>query len=355
MVMSLESFVTDVIEGRRNRGLLAPFFWCLSKVYSCLVAIRHFLYDKDVFSSFKSPLPVVSIGNIVAGGTGKTPLMQKLLQDLNWNPGDAIIVTRGYRKSSKIKGSFAASLGFGPMVDVSFCGDEAFWLAFHTSASVWVGSNRVESIKKATSSKTSAKMIFLEDGFQHRKVRRDIEIVLVSAKDLFGKGAFLPQGYLRDFPSRLANADWIIVTHLTQNDHKGILEREIRRFSKAPIIGFSSKYQMTIPIEGKKVGAFCAIAKPQFFYDALVSEGSEIVDVCTLPDHKAPSEKSLVDFANRCKKKGAQYLVCTEKDAVKRSSMIVAGLPIVVCKMEMVCSWNEKFWKEMLHSIQTRG
>ncbi len=347
--MGIESCVIDLIEGRKRSFFLKNVLYLLSLGYRGIVASRNFLYHSKIFKSYKSPLPVVSVGNLVAGGTGKTPFVQKLISEILKKPGDVAIITRGYRSEAE-SDSIQASLGQGPRVSVSVCGDEAYWLASHTKASVFVGRDRERNLKKAFDSK--AKIAILEDGFQHRQVQRDVDIVLLSAADLFGKGYCLPRGYLRESPKNLQRADWIIVTQLeTRFSSEKILEK-IRPFSKAPIIGFSSRFELSPAVKGKKVGAFCGIAKPDSFYKALTEV--EVVKTLTLQDHCAPSIKELNQFALECQRLGAEYLICTEKDQVKLLDTLFTPIPIEVLKMKLECIWNENVWKEMVHSIQTR-
>lgn len=348
--MGIESFVLDLIEGRKRSFLLEKFLYSLGLAYRVLVVCRNFLYDAKILRSYKSPLPVVSVGNLVAGGTGKTPFVQKLSQELSGRPGEVAIVTRGYRSLSESQGCIA-SLGDGPLAQASLCGDEPYWLALHTKASIWTGKNRKKNLQKALESK--AHTAILEDGFQHRQVQRDVDIVLLSAKDLFGKGYFLPRGYLRESPKSLKRATYIVITHLDPQSCKEEILEKIRPFSKAPVMGFSSHFDLNSSVQRKKVGAFSGLAKPESFYKALSSQ-TEIVKTLTLPDHQKPSLEVLARFALECQKQGAEYLVCTEKDQVKLLNTSSLPLPIEVLKMGLTCVWNENVWKEMVRSIQTR-
>lgn len=349
--MGIESFVVDLIEEKKKVFFAKNILYALSLFYRMAVFFRNFLYDRCFFKSYKSSLPVISVGNLVAGGTGKTPFVQKLVEELSLEIGDVAIITRGYR--SKAEHQFVlASLGGGPLVSSRLCGDEPYWLALYTKASIWVGKNRIRSLQKAALSR--ARIACLEDGFQHRKVKRDVEIVLLSGPDLFGKGYFLPRGYLRESPQSLSRADWIIVTQLESDFCKEAILQKVRPFSKAPIIGFSSSYELDFQVVGKKVGAFCGIAKPSFFYKALGSKGVQIVKTLTVSDHHCPSLEDLSHFALECQKLGAEFIICTEKDWVKLDSLTSLVLPIQSLKMKFECVWNENIWKEMVQSIQTR-
>jgi tetraacyldisaccharide 4'-kinase len=348
--MTLESFCISIIEGKKRAPLLRGALYVLSLGFQFISKIRNTLYDKRILGSYKSSLFTVSVGNLVAGGTGKTPFVEKLVRDLDAKPGLVAILTRGYR-SKTLKNLVEVSAGYGPKVFAQEAGDEAYWLAKNTNAQVLSGKNRVASAQYAE--KASAKILVLEDGLQHRKIQRDVEIILLNAVDLWGKGYFLPRGYLRDSPKRLAEADFIVVTHLEEcHSDKKIVE-EIRRFSKAPVIGLSATYTCRRVLENSKIGAFCGIAKPDSFFCALNNKRAVIVDSLISEDHVLPSLKELALFADGCKKRGAEFLVCTEKDLVKLPKDLELSLPIETLKMEFDCVLNQNSWKEMVEMVKS--
>lgn len=348
--MSIESIIIDLIEGRRKNWFLWIILSVLSFLYRWVICIRHFLYDVGFFKSYLAKSPVISVGNIVAGGTGKTPFVRKLSEELSTGKGTIAILTRGYK--SRAEHNFVlASLGEGPLVPASICGDEPYWLASYLDASIWVGKNRIQSAQEA--SLTDPRLFILDDGFQHRNIQRDVDIVLLDSTDLFGKGAFLPRGYLRDSPHRLKKAHWIIVTRLEDGLEEEIIQ-SIRFYTEAPIIGFRSTYTLNCAIKGKKIGAFCGIGKPDLFYKALSLQKVELIKTLSFSDHETPSLKELSFFAKECKKLGADYLVCTEKDLVKLSGLETLALPVEALKMDLSCVWNQNNWKEMIQSIKNK-
>ena len=348
--MDIETLVLDVIEGRKKAPFLRGAFYVLSLAFQLGVRIRHLLYDRGLFKSHLSNRPVISVGNIVAGGTGKTPFVAKLVKELVAKPGDIAILSRGYRSQNEKGISLQVSKGFGPESSSAICGDEPYWLALETNASIWVGKDRVQSADRAL--EAGSHLLILEDGFQHRALKRKMDIVLLDGLDLFGKGFFLPRGYLRDSPKRLKKVDYVVVTHLEEGLDKAKICSEIRRYTEAPILGFKAKYSLEARVRGKKVGAFCGIAKPGIFYEALKSEGLELVNTFTSPDHVMPSQEDLELFAVLSKASGAEYLICTEKDFVKYEAGGSLVLPISILKMDLDCIWNENVWKEMIESIK---
>jgi tetraacyldisaccharide 4'-kinase len=342
--MSIESFIIDVIEEKRRAPFLKGALYFFSLIFGLVSRIRHFLYDIHVLKSIRLNKPVVSVGNLVAGGTGKTPFTARLLEEI---PGKNAVLTRGYLSQKKTEPLLVTE-----KTSPIFAGDEPLWLAQKTSASIWSCKNRVESGRLAVSQ--GAECLFLEDGFQHRRLARDVEIVLLDGLDLFGKKYFLPRGYLRDDPSRLKKADWVIITRVEEGIDQEKTLQEVRKFTNAPVIGFGAKYQIEKSLKGEKAGAFCGIAKPAIFYRALKREGIDVISSLSSGDHVLPSLEDLKSFALKCQREGAKSLICTEKDMIKLPKDLRLSLPVFSLRMELDCLWNENSWKEMCQSIKNR-
>jgi len=349
--MSLESFVIEYIEGKRTNPLIKGGLFVLSLCFQTIIRARNFLYDTHLLKTEKVPSFVVSVGNIVAGGTGKTPFVEMLIKELAISGKTIAVLSRGYRSKNK-REVLCVSKGNGPLQSVEIAGDEPYWLAQRTRAFVIVSKNRALAAKYAIN--LGASLIILEDGMQHRKLHRDMEIVILHGKDLFGKGLFLPAGYLRDLPESLAKASQIIVTHLDEVSDKEKIEAAIRRYSSARVIGFAALYTAEQELQGVKIGAFCGIGKPSVFYEALRSLGSDVVGTLSSEDHMLPSVETLKQFAKECKQKGASYLVCTEKDRIKLPFDSIFDLPILTVNMKFKCIWNENLWQELCQSIAGR-
>jgi tetraacyldisaccharide 4'-kinase len=345
--MSLESYVIDIIEKRRKSPCFARVLTLASYAFRFCLNLRNALYDKKIIKIHDVGACVVSVGNIVSGGTGKTPLIKLLTSELK--EGVAII-TRGYRSEIERSGTVAeVSKGQGPLVSVERCGDESFWLATSTSASIWVGKNKVESAKRAVDS--GSRILLIDDGLQHRRLHRDIEIILLDGSDPWGKGAFLPRGYLRDSPSRLKVADLIVVSNIEPGNPWEDLLKEIRVFSASPVVRVKRSYTIENGSNFTKVGIFCGISKPHHFMDAVVTLGKTIVDSLILPDHVAPSISSLQLFAKSCKDRGATAIVCTEKDFVKLPKDFVLEIPIIVLQMCSEIAEGKQDWDACIEKI----
>ncbi len=320
-----ETHILDVIEGRKEAPLLKGVLSLLSCPFRGGVFLRNWAYDKGVIPVVKLSCPVVSIGNITAGGTGKTPFIQLLAQELGKNKKVAIL-TRGYR--SQVENSIVKI----EERDAQKFGDEPTLLKQKLpQASIWVGKERCKSGELAA--KEGAQLILLDDGMQYRALHRDIEIVIVDGRDPLGKGAFLPKGLLRDFPERLKKADLIIASHINNEAEFNACRVQLLPYTQAPIAGIQYRFKNP-DLQGKKVGAFCAIAKPERFFQMLKAAGGELVDCLVAPDHAAFPEKQLQAFAERCKALGTEFLVCTEKDQVKVNSSF--SLPVKILEIEIV-------------------
>jgi tetraacyldisaccharide 4'-kinase len=258
--------------------VLAPFGLC----WQWVSRARHFLFDVGFFRTDKVNIPVISVGNIAVGGTGKTPLVIRLAQE--YSSTAVAILLRGYGQDEELL--FKKRL---PQV------------------AIYSHPDRVKSAKLAVAN--GAKLLILDDGFQHRRLARDVDIVIVRQKDLSGR--CLPAGELRDSPHRLKRADIIVLDTEIQTKVLRILTLQGREIAS---------------IQGERVGMFCGIGTPEKFKKTLGGLGAEIVDEWILADHEPMGEKRLKIFFDRCKLLGARYLVCTEKDAVKLSSI---DLPIL--------------------------
>src|SRR5579872_2521109 len=254
--MNLESYLVTVIEGKRKAELIKPLLYLLSALFKSGAILRHIAYNKGWLRSVSVPIPVISVGNIVAGGTGKTPLIYLLAKELSAF-GQVAILSRGYRsKVERENGIVNLSKGEGPLYSAEVCGDEPHWLAEKLpEAWLWVGKNRSNAAKQAEHA--GAHYVLLDDGMQYRKLKRNLEIVVMDAKDLFGKGYFLPRGYLRDCPKRLRYADLIVVNHVGDQEEWERIKKELAAFSSAPVVGMRMKLEAAQELQGKKVGLFC--------------------------------------------------------------------------------------------------
>ncbi len=288
----------------------AWIFAPLSFVWMFVSYIRNMLYDRKWLRITKVSRTVVSIGNIVAGGTGKTPLVLLLASQF---PGRKIaILSRGYKTN-----------------------DEPLLLANRIqNAKVYVGIDRVKLAKQACSE--GAELIILDDGFQHRKIHRDFDLVIQHGSDPLGKGHFLPWGFLRDHPSRLKQADAIFINSAE---------------SLTPHIHLKMRVDSEATYHGQKVAIFCGIAKPHLFKKTVESLGAIIVDEWIIADHAKAD--GLEEFALGAKKKGAVSILCTEKDFIKLPTKNYA-LPVSCVRISFAIAHGQSQWENLIAKIRQK-
>lgn len=273
---------------------LAPF----SFLYAFFVFVRNRLYDLRLLPVTRVPSTVVSIGNIVAGGTGKTPFVELIASSFSHRK--VAIISRGY-------GAFP---------------DEAVLLARRLpNVKVYVGKDRVLLAKIAS---REVDLILLDDGFQHRRLYRDFDIVLKREE----KERYLPWGFLRDEPRRLKKAHLVLT-----------LGKDLTLGVKK-ILDLKGK---EIPsIAGERAAIFCGIAKPERFKKTVESLGAEIVFEKYFADHEA---------ADLSKLPRESLLLCTEKDAVK---LVPTDLPIYFLQMEMRWLKDRVEWEKLIEKIDQK-
>jgi tetraacyldisaccharide 4'-kinase len=275
-------------------ALLAPFSW----LYALAVAARRAAYRRGWIARVRLPVPVIVVGNITAGGTGKTPVVEWLVRQLQaagLRPG---IVSRGYGGRSQpvpvrvTRNSVAAEVG-----------DEPLLLARRTGVPVWVCVDRVRAAERLV--QDGVGVIVADDGLQHYRLARDVEIVVMDGERGFGNGRLLPAGPLREPAARLAEADVVLV-----NGGGGQLRGE--RFLLAGSAAVNLANGETRPLAsfaGQRVWAVAGIGNPQRFIDSLRAAGIEAVAV-------AVADHGTVDLAALHRQQD-QPVLMTEKDAVK--------------------------------------
>lgn len=355
----LELFYLDVIRKTRkgpHYTLLRFLLWLLSFPYRLIILLRNFAYDHGFFSRYTPPIPlVISVGNIVSGGAGKTPVTLLLLEHF-YHEAPLAVLSRGYRsEAEKLSHPVIVSKGNGPLHPASFAGDEAYLTAERfPKAMVVVARNRKKAANAAA--RMGAKLILLDDGLQHRKIARDKEVIVLDTHDPYGLGYFLPRGLLREGKRALKRADLIILNHARDENKYEKIKREISHYSTAPIIAtrlevsgvLNYPENESIEISGHKIALFSGIAHPDYFRETLQVLDCDIVGELVLADHEAIDLDFLEKYAKEMKAKGAEFLVCTEKDRVKLPEEAASPLPIVWVKTTLKVVENEEAFKKFI-------
>lgn len=305
---------------------------------------------------------VVSIGNITVGGTGKTPLVQLLAAALVPHYKVAVL-SRGYRSCAEnsdtplILNEKTVDLHSRPQS----CGDEPYMLWKNVpGATVYVGKNRQASARQAAID--GMQVAILDDGMQHRKLARDFDLVILDGKDPFGQRHILPRGLLREEIGALRRADLIVVNHADDKKTYRMICEEIRAYSDAPTIAahVSVKAVRTLKglqidsLKGKKIAFFCGLGNPARFEETLESLGAVVIDRLYLPDHGGIDENRLAQFSEQARLKGAELILCSEKDRVKLNDDIRTSLPIAWTQIALEFTEGSEHWDELLENINRK-
>ena len=268
------------------------------------------------------PVPVVSIGNITLGGTGKTPFTNYLateLQNLGYKPA---ILTRGYRRRTPARNLL---LPVGAEVPPALTGDEAQIFLRAAVCPVGIGADRAETGRLLLQN-FDVNLILLDDGFQHRKLHRNVDLVLIDGLTPFGQEAAFPLGRLREPLSCLKRADALVVTRADNDLRFESLTRQLRRYNPhAPIYRVFTRpkhwrmcqQKMTVGnLPSRRIAAFCGLGNPQGFWNTLAQMEFEVVYRWTFPDHHVYRPAELKHLALQAQSVGADLLVTTEKDRI---------------------------------------
>ncbi|HEX4825736.1 MAG TPA: tetraacyldisaccharide 4'-kinase [Candidatus Polarisedimenticolaceae bacterium] len=325
----------------RAASLLAP----LSAVYGLAIRARNAILDRKAPVNVDG-IPVVSIGNLAVGGTGKTPLAAWVARRLVQERKLPAIVSRGYGGSAG-PGPVVVSTGEGPRVDARVCGDEPYLLAKTLPGTiVVVGSDRVAGVRAAAAA--GAHCVVLDDGFQHRRLHRDLDVVLLDGRDPFD-GGLLPAGKLREPPGALARAGLVVLTRLGASDRAAEAEAAVRAAGfRGPIVraghravGFFGAAGEARPVPPRAL-AFCGIGDPGLFADDLAAAGVRVERLRAFRDHHAYSAARWLALRAEAEAIGIP-LVTTEKDLSRLESVAGESLldaPLLVLRVEAVV-WNE--------------
>ena len=311
------------------------------------------------------PFKVVSIGNITSGGTGKTPAVIAIAEEAKRRGMRPVILTRGYR--GRAKGPCFVTKGDGPLLTEPEAGDEPLLMAEKLKGvPVVKGSDRYESGKFAlgelgnTAAGEGPLLFILDDGFQHFRLARDKDIVLIDAGNPFGNGMLLPFGRLREPLKSLMRADVIVLTKMEKTAHKRSREPddvigELRKYNReAPVfLAAHTPVSMRLAsgerrpldlVSGKRLFAFCGLGNPGSFKRTIQSLGAELAGYNTYRDHyryEQPDITRIKKEAGRC---GAEWIVTTEKDIIKLSHL---DLPENILIIEVEFSVEGDFYDQV--------
>lgn len=296
----------------------------LAKIFHGITLVRNILYDKGILRSYTSTIPVVSVGNVTVGGNGKTPLCQYLAADLLQRGYKPVILSRGY--GGTVRGPYKVRITDSP----DMVGDEPLLLACTTGVPVYVSKSRVSGVKRIEEEGVG-NVIILDDGFQHRALARDFDIVSIfigsdEGIHTFLSGELLPQGRFRENRERaLQRADAIVLSErrvFGVGESPPAVEPDLLKVLPPSIPVFRSVLEskgVVYALGGSvlpqgPVLAFAGIASPEGFFDSVRRLGFTVIEEQSFPDHH---KFTLADIELLKEKAIGRPLVCTEKDLVK--------------------------------------
>lgn len=297
----------------------------LSLLYLCGLKAAIFLYRANLLITYRPKCKVISVGNITLGGTGKTPLVIAIARDLIEKKKKVVILARGYMKDT--------------VLDIA---DEAIVIKKSLGDTpVMVGRDRIRSAKTAEE-KFSPDVILLDDGFQHWRLKRDIDIVTIDGRNPFGNGRLIPRGILREPVSSLKRAGIIVVTKSRRLDDRMKIKGVN---SKAEIFASSYEATDTAGIRGRKVAIACGIGDPSSFEETVRSLGAVISRKFIFMDHHRYSGADVGRMAFAALSAGLDTVVTTEKDMVKLEPLVKgAKVRFVAVGIEIKMEDKERFF-----------
>lgn len=349
MKRTLYTFITT-----KQRGALAMLLCILLTplwlLYGVVIWIRNYCYTCGIFKQKQLPCGVISVGNIVAGGTGKTPAViaiAKLLQENSYKVG---VVLRGYKGKSSSKITFVSD-GEKRLCTRDECGDEADMLARQlTNIPIVVGKQRYLT-GKAILERFACDVLLLDDGFQHRQLSRDLDILTIDATQPFGTGKMLPIGTLREPKSSIQRADLILLTRTDMPDIDiAKIKADLDRIApNTPILEsvheptslyFLNQQDENVSLcvdylTNKRILAVCGIGNPNAFVSTLQKYNPETVELFAFADHHVYTMSDLQKIEQKMKQQQSEIVVITQKDEQKIASLS-PDLPIVVLGIELV-------------------
>ncbi len=380
-----EQFATDVILERRfgKRALLLRWLlYALSWVFRGIAQTRIWLYRVRIRKARQLGVMVVSVGNLTVGGTGKTPVVERLARELKDGGRNVAILSRGYKNRKlpvlrrlrrKFFGKFKPRVvhdGKKLLLDSAWAGDEPYMLARSLGdVPVLVNKNRARTGAVAVA-EFKADVLILDDGMQYLDIEHRVDICLIDRQAPFGNEFLLPRGTLREPPGNLRRANLILITKAVPGMSGPLIQR-IREYNRtADIVEcFHKPVRLqnlydpadTRPLSDlrdKYIGVLSGIARPESFEGTLRGLGANLEITTRFADHHRFRGQELLDFIARCARRDADFIVTTEKDAVRFPARLGASgrpeVPIYFLRVEIEITAGQENWDRLIARLTQR-
>jgi tetraacyldisaccharide 4'-kinase len=337
-------------------------------LYGRLGRLRRWGYRRGLFRAYHAGVPVLSVGNVTAGGTGKTPCVEavcRILQGAGLRPA---VLSRGY--GGRLAGPWAAvSDGEEVLLTPERAGDEPVLLARRLpGVPVLVGRDRRVTAREAVA-RFGAEVLVLDDGFQHLRLARDLDIVVVDVTNPWGNGHCLPRGLLREPLDALADAGFVLLTRTGRAEPRRVeaVGRAVRRWShRAPVLPSAHAPASLLDLNGgdprpaaelagMKVLAFAGIANPTAFFQDLEALGARVVEAVPFPDHHPYAAADVRKLAEWAGLVNAQAVITTEKDAVRLAAFLPLPLPTLALGIEFRVREGEDLFRTKVLEAAARA
>lgn len=356
MFKALENRIRKIIEGcdKGRWPLTRAVLWLFSMAYGVAVHGRVALCEKGVLHTRRLPYKVIAVGNLTTGGTGKTPMVAYLARHLQQTGKRVVVISRGYKGKSEKMGGLVSD-GRRILMGPDQAGDEPFMMANQLSGiPVYVGRDRYASGIKAAQS-FEPDVAILDDGYQHMRLYRDLNILLFDARKPFGNGHLLPRGKLREPISAARRADVAIFTrsmstsgppampkgfptviHTLHSTHSPILYR-VKELEAGALPDASSRLEPIgqSSLAGQSVYAFSGIADNESFRNTLEALGLIVSGFRSFPDHYRYSERDQKEIISALESNSAKWLATTEKDYYRFHRWDLLPIPMLVVGVEI--------------------
>jgi tetraacyldisaccharide 4'-kinase len=325
---------------KRTSGWLC-LLWPLSVLYSLIARAKAWSYARGIFRKRKLPGTVICVGNLTVGGTGKTPMVLAIAERLAEEGKHAAILTHGYR------GTVDAGKGGLPQ------SDEVALLRERLGGKVQLGVGAQRYKNGMVLARHGIDWFVLDDGFQHLRLSRDADIVLVDATDPFGGGMVLPAGRLREPLPALRRADIVVITRSVQSPSPAI-EAILRRYTKSPIVYASTRLESVLRVPRLDMAfpqrdwrkarflAFCGIGNATAFFEDLTTWGFQVIQHRAFADHHVYTAREAAELEQAAASCGADALLCTEKDVWNLRNVQFTTLPAYCCRISF--DLPDSFW-----------